>query len=84
MIYQKLKELSYGRVKSKFRRNDSRVSKKIFQKYGRLQKNRIHDILHYTSKKITSQDSGITMEDIRKFARYTEKEMVKETDTGSR
>ena len=56
---------SYGRVKSKFRRNDSRIGKKIFQKYGNLQKNRIHNILHYTSKKITSQDLGITMEDIK-------------------
>lgn len=56
---------SYGIVKSKFRRNDSRISKKIFQKYGRLQKNRIHNILHCASKKITSQNSGIIMEDIR-------------------
>lgn len=65
--------ISYGRVKSKFRRNGSRVSKKIFQKYGRLQKNRIHDILHYTSKKITSQDSGITMEDIKEIRKIYRK-----------
>jgi IS605 OrfB family transposase len=57
--------LSYGIVKSKFRRNDSRIRKKIFQKYGKLQKNRIHNILHCASKKITSQDSGIIMEDIK-------------------
>ncbi|MDE1764544.1 MAG: IS200/IS605 family accessory protein TnpB-related protein, partial [Thaumarchaeota archaeon] len=56
---------SYGVVKSKFRRNDSRIQKKIFQKYGKLQKNRVHDILHCTSKKITSQNSGIIMEDIK-------------------
>ncbi|MHB8601021.1 MAG: RNA-guided endonuclease InsQ/TnpB family protein [Nitrosotalea sp.] len=56
---------SYGTVKSKFRRNDFRIRKKIFQKYGRLQKNKVHNILHCTSKKITSQDSGIIMEDIK-------------------
>lgn len=56
---------SYSIVKSKFRRNDSRIRKKIFQKYGRLQKNRTHDILHCTSKKITSQNSGIIMEDLK-------------------
>ncbi|MGI0065293.1 MAG: zinc ribbon domain-containing protein, partial [Nitrosotalea sp.] len=56
---------TYSKVKSKFRRNDSRISKKIFQKYGRLQKNRIHNILHCASKKITSQNSGIIMENIK-------------------
>jgi len=57
--------LSYGIVKSKFRRNDSRIRKKIFRKYGKLQKDRVHDILHCTSKKIASQDAGIIMEDIK-------------------
>ncbi|MGI0046240.1 MAG: RNA-guided endonuclease InsQ/TnpB family protein [Nitrosotalea sp.] len=56
---------SYSTVKSKFRRNDSRIKKKIFQKYGRLQKNRIHNILHCTSKKIISQNSGIIMENLK-------------------
>jgi putative transposase len=56
---------SYNKVKSKFRRNDSRIKKKIFQKYGKLQRNRIHNILHCTSKKITSQNSGIIMEDLK-------------------
>jgi len=56
---------SYDIVKSKFRRNDSRIRKKIFQKYGRLQQNRVHNILHCTSKKITAQNSGIIMEDIK-------------------
>jgi putative transposase len=56
---------SYSAVKSKFRRNDARIRKKIFQKYGKLQKNRIHNILHLTSKKITSQNLGIIMEDIK-------------------
>ncbi len=56
---------SYSIVKSKFRRNDSRIRKKIFQKYGKLQKNRVHDILHCTSKKIVSKNSGIIMEDLK-------------------
>ncbi|MGI0069899.1 MAG: IS200/IS605 family accessory protein TnpB-related protein, partial [Nitrosopumilaceae archaeon] len=56
---------SYSTVKSKFRRNDSRIKKKIFQKYGKLQKNRVHNILHYTSTKIISQNSGIIMENLK-------------------
>ncbi|HKU32477.1 MAG TPA: transposase [Candidatus Nitrosotalea sp.] len=56
---------SYCRIKSKFRRNDSRIRKKIFQKYGKLQKNRAHSILHYTSKKIVSENSGIIMENLK-------------------
>ena len=56
---------TYSIVKSKFRRNDSRIRKKIFQKYGKLQKNRVHNILHYTSKKIVSQNSGIIMENLK-------------------
>ncbi|MEX2348385.1 MAG: transposase, partial [Nitrosopumilaceae archaeon] len=56
---------SYAVVKGKFRRNDSRIRKKIFQKYGKLQKNRINEILHCTSKKIVSQNSGIVMENLK-------------------
>lgn len=55
----------YSAVKSRVRRNDSRIKKKIFQKYGKLQTDRVHDILHCTSKKIVSQNSGIIMEDIK-------------------
>lgn len=56
---------SYNTVKSKFRRNDSRIKKKIFQKYGKLQKNRIDNILHLTSKNIASKNSCIIMEDLK-------------------
>ena len=56
---------SYNTVKSKFRRNDIRIRRKIFQKYGKLQKNRVHNILHYTSKRIVSQNSGIVMENLK-------------------
>ena len=55
----------YSTVKSKFRRNDSRIRKKIFQKYGRLQKNRVQNILHRASKKTVSQNSGIIMENLK-------------------
>lgn len=56
---------SYSTVKSRFRRNDVRIRRKIFQKYGKLQKNRVHNILHCTSKKIISQNSGIVMENLK-------------------
>ncbi len=56
---------TYTAVKGKFKRNDSRIRKKIFQKYGILQKNRVHNILHYASKKIVSQNSGIIMENLK-------------------
>lgn len=56
---------SYSAVKSKLRRNDARIRKKLFQKYGKLQKNRVHNILHCTSKKIVSQNTGIVMENIK-------------------
>lgn len=55
----------YSTVKSRFKRNDSRIRKKIFQKYGKLQRNRVGDILHYTSKKIASQHCGIIMENLK-------------------
>ncbi|MGI0073047.1 MAG: RNA-guided endonuclease InsQ/TnpB family protein [Nitrosotalea sp.] len=64
---------SYSTVKSKFRRNDSRIKKKIFQKYGKLQKNRVHNILHYTSTKIISQNSGIIMENLKGIRRLYQK-----------
>ncbi len=63
----------YRTVKSRFRRNDCRIRKKIFQKYGRLQRNRVHNILHCTSKKIVSQDAGIIMENIKGIRKLYQK-----------
>lgn len=60
----KIKE-TYRKVKSHFQRNDIRIRKKIFAKYGKKEKNRVHDILHQTSKKIVSKNKGIIMEDIK-------------------
>ena len=55
----------YMQVKSNFKRNDVRIRKKVFQKYGIKQKHRVQDLLHKTSKKITSQNTGVVMEDIK-------------------
>ena len=60
----KIKE-RYRYVKSKFRRNDVRIRKKIFQKYGTREKNRVHQILHSVSKKVISENKGIILEDIK-------------------
>lgn len=54
----------YSQIKSKFRRNDLRIRKKIFQKYGTKEKNKVHQILHAVSKKIVSSNKGIILEDI--------------------
>lgn len=55
----------YRHVKSRFRRNDIRIRRKIFQKYGTKEKNRVHQLLHSVSKKIVSENKGIILEDIK-------------------
>jgi IS605 OrfB family transposase len=40
----------YRYVKSRFRRNDSRLRTRIFSKYGQKQRNRVHPLLHNVSK----------------------------------
>lgn len=60
----KIKEV-YRSVKSRFKRNDVRIRKKIFTKYGVKEKNRVYQILHVVSKRITSENQGIIMEDIK-------------------
>lgn len=72
---QKANEIkqSYRYVKSKFRRNDIRIRKKIFSKYGKKEKNRIHDILHKTSKQIANQNMGIILEDIKGIRKLYQK-----------
>lgn len=63
-------------VKSKFVRNDVRIRKLIFRKYGELERNRVHWIIHNVSKKIVNHAKAnkmaIAMEnikDIRKLYR---------------
>lgn len=60
----KIKE-NYRKIKSHFKRNDVRIRRKIFAKYGKKERNRVHNILHQTSKKIVNQNMGIILEDIR-------------------
>ncbi|QLH07612.1 RNA-guided endonuclease InsQ/TnpB family protein [Nitrosopumilus ureiphilus] len=55
----------YRQVKSHFKRNDARIRKKLFTKYGKKEKNRVHQLLHNVSKRITSQNQGIILEDIK-------------------
>lgn len=64
---------TYRKVKSKFTRNDIRIKKKIFTKYGKKEKNRVHDILHQTSKKIVNQNSGIIMENLKGIRKLYQK-----------
>lgn len=60
----KIKE-RYRIVKSHFRRNDVRIRKKIFQKYGILQQHKTKQILHNTSKKLVTQKKQLILEDLK-------------------
>lgn len=56
----------YREVKSHLKRNDVRIRRRIFGKYGRKQRNRANQLLHLTSKSIVQQAKakqfGIVME----------------------
>jgi putative transposase len=56
-------------VKSHFRRNDVRIRRRIFGKYGKKQRNRVNQILHHVSKAIVDKAKekkfGIVMENLR-------------------
>jgi len=56
---------TYRQIKSKFKRNDVRIRERIFAKYGKKERNRVHDILHCTSKQIAEQNMGVILEDIK-------------------
>jgi len=56
---------TYRKVKSHFKRNDVRIRKKLFSKYGKKEKNRVHQLLHSVSKQIVSQNQGIVLEDLK-------------------
>ena len=60
---------TYRLVKSHFKRNDVRIRKRVFGKYGRKQRNRVNQRLHLVSKQIVSEakvkSQGIVMEDLR-------------------
>ncbi len=60
----KIKE-RYRNVTSHFRRNDVRIRKKIFQKYGIKQQRKTEQILHVISKKLVSQKKQLILEDLK-------------------
>jgi len=57
---------TYRQVKSHFSRNDHRIRRRIFRKYGRKQHNRVDQILHHASRVIVAdamaKQYGIVME----------------------
>jgi len=61
--------LNTKKIFSSFRRNDCRIGKRIFSKYGRRRKNRVSQLLHGVSKHIVAtaraNRRAIVFEDIR-------------------
>jgi len=59
----------YREVKSHFKRNDVRIRRRIFQKYGEKQRNKVNQILHHVSKDIVERakknNFGIVMENLK-------------------
>jgi putative transposase len=60
----KVKE-RYRMTRSHFRRNDVRIRRKIFQKYGMLQQHKTKQILHNVSKKLVDQKKQLILEDLK-------------------
>ncbi|MGI0059290.1 MAG: IS200/IS605 family accessory protein TnpB-related protein, partial [Nitrosotalea sp.] len=62
---------------SSFKRNDHRIRKKIYSKYGKRKKNRINQILHKVSKSIVEyackRKEAVVFEDIRYIRRMYRK-----------
>jgi putative transposase len=54
----------YRKVKSHFRRNDVRIRRKVFQKYGMLQQRKTKQVLHNISKKMASQKKQLILEEL--------------------
>lgn len=67
----------YREVKSHFKRDDVRVRKKIFSKYGRKQHDKSNAILHNISKRIVAdamaKGFGIVMEDLKGIRKLYQK-----------
>ena len=59
----------YRNVKSHFTRNDVKVRRRIFGKYGEKQRNRVNQIIHNVSKRVVkkakNEKLGIVMENIK-------------------
>ena len=60
----KFKE-KYRIVTSHFKRNDVRIRRKIFQKYGIKQQRKTKQILHVISKKLVDQKKQLIIEDLK-------------------
>jgi putative transposase len=58
-------------IMGSFRRNDVRIRKKLYSKYGRRRKNRINQLLHHVSKAVVQSvkenKTAIAFEDIRRI-----------------
>ena len=65
-------------TKSRFRRNDARIRRRVYGKYGRIQRNRVAWLLHNVSASIVKRAKekrfGIVMENIKGIRRLTERE----------
>lgn len=60
---------TYREVKSHFKRNDVRIRRRIFQKYGEKERNKVNHVLHRASKGIVKRAKqnkfGIVMENLK-------------------
>lgn len=56
---------TYRQIKSNFRRNDHRIRRKKFTKYGKRQRNKENTMLHQISKKMISDNRQIILEDLK-------------------
>ncbi len=68
-----LMKIKYRDVLSHFTRNDSRIQKKLKQKYGKKQRNREEAFLHQKSKEIALTGKQIIMEDLKGIRRLYRK-----------
>lgn len=57
-------KMKYRQVLSHFRRNDSRIQRKLKQKYGMKQRNKESTFLHQRSKEIASTGKQVIMENL--------------------
>jgi len=60
---------AYREVKRHFKRNDARIKRQIFRKYGEKERNKVNQILHRVSKEIVERAKedklGIVMENLK-------------------
>jgi putative transposase len=67
----------YREVKSHFKRNDARIRQKVYGKYGKIQRNKVNNLIHCTSKDIVKQakdsNSGIVLENLKGIRRMYRK-----------